>query len=82
MGELGEYFADRPFTIEGGRAQSPLAGDEQLARDSSGLCGRRCGSAHTGTGHDAYTLCIDSVGHDGPHLCGRDDHDTVAAGTP
>lgn len=40
MGETGEYFAERPFTIEGGRAQPVLSSDEQWARDNSGLCGR------------------------------------------
>lgn len=74
MGDIGEYFAERPFTIEGGRAQRPLESDEQWARNNSGKCGRRCESAHTGSGHGDYPLCVDDIDHEGPHLCSRDDH--------
>ena len=53
----------------------PLRSDERWARDSSGLCGRRCGATHYGSGHGDYALCVNEIGHSGPHRCGRSDHE-------
>ena len=80
MGDIGEYFARDPFTFEGGRAQPPLESYEQWARDISGLCGRRCESEHTGSGHGKSTLCINDIGHEGPHLCDRGELERGDAG--
>ena len=60
--------------------QPPLESYEQWARDISGLCGRRCESEHTGSGHGKSTLCINDIGHEGPHLCDRGELERGDAG--
>lgn len=66
---------DSPRDEDGG---PPLMSDERWARDRSGLCGRHCQSSHWGSGHGDFTLCVQEIGHDGPHLCGRQDHPEVS----